>query len=76
MKVIGETRLFLLRVRTHIERGNVNASRDTTVKSMIVVEYGGSDNGNGRPTAKSKNPSESLSTAEVNKVRCNLRDTS
>jgi hypothetical protein len=29
---------FSLLIHTHIEIGSVNASRDTTVKSMIVVE--------------------------------------
>jgi hypothetical protein len=59
---------------THIENGNVNASRDTTVRSMIVVEYGGSNEGYGRAIAKSKNPLESVSTAEVNNVLCDLQD--
>jgi hypothetical protein len=59
--------------RTHTEIGTVKASRDATVKSMIVVEYGGNDEGNGRARARSKNSSASVSTAEVKSVLCDLR---
>jgi hypothetical protein len=52
---IGSADIF-----TQTETGTVNSKRPNAVTRMMVVEYGGSEGGNGSPIAKSKNPSERL----------------
>ena len=49
------------KTQTHIEIGR-RANREMTVTNIMVVEYGGSEGGNGRAVAKSRKPLHTLWT--------------